>query len=62
MLEIFNEQILKFCFFFYLFFKILKKKEILHFVPVSGQCLGAEGNLQDNPSPKDSPGNMTASN
>jgi len=49
-------------FFFYLFFKILKKKEILHFVPVSGQCLGAEGNLQDNPSPKDSPGNMTASN
>lgn len=36
MLEIFKEQILKFCF-FYLFFKILKrKKKILHFKPVSG--------------------------
>lgn len=27
MLEIFKEQILKFCFFFYLFFKILKRKK-----------------------------------
>lgn len=27
MLEIFKEQILKFCFFFYLFFKILKMKK-----------------------------------
>lgn len=28
MLEIFKEQILKFCFFFYLFFNILKRKKI----------------------------------